>query len=195
MTRPLSASRALILVASALNLCACATGARSAGAAPVPTVVPSDGHPLYSYECDSRRGGSSTWSRSRSVSGNGVAVSGTMLFEKFKHDPMWAQTAVVGAVLGDKKAITLQLVRNSDTEYVALLIDSTEPSAARIMGSMTIYPKPIHFYLQVTPDSRVRVAIGRIRGSEKVAGPHPRMVQLGCSTSKVHFGDIAIASR
>jgi hypothetical protein len=186
------ASRTLILAASALSLCACATGATSAGAAAVPVVEPTDGHTVYNYECDSRRGGSSTWSRP--VSGSGVAVSGTMLFEKFKHDPMWAQTAGVGAVLGDKKTITLELVRNSDTEYVALLIDSTEPSAARIMGSMTIYPKPIHFYMQVTPDSVVHVAIGRIRGSARIAGPHPTIVQLGCSTSKVRFGDVAIAS-
>ncbi len=193
MTRPIFLLRTLILGAIVLSLCACAgTVPQPAGVAAVPTVVPSDGRPDYNYQCNARRGAYSSWSKS--VSGKSAAVSGTILFEKFRHATFSTQTADVGIVLGGKKTITLVLVRNSDTEYVALLIDSTEPSAARIMGSMTIYPRPIPFYFQVTSDSLAHVAIGRIRGSAHIVGPHPTEVLVGCSTSEAYFGNIAISS-
>lgn len=187
-------ARALVLALGPLSLCACSTTAvQSTVPAAAPTAMPSGRAAGYHYECNAPRGHTVSWSKR--VSGKAVAISGMIAVRRFRHDPVWEPTADISAILGNREAITLRIEDLSARTLGVLLINSTEPRAEHIVGTLPIYPRPLHFSLEVTSDSLLHVAVGELRASERLDRGQPTGVQLACSTADLYYSNVVISRR
>ena len=115
--------------------------------------------------------------------------------ERFTNDPNWFSTAAVVLFLQHQRAITVLIEELKLGNFGVLLIDSAQPRSEHIVGTMPIYPKPLPFYLELTPDSLLHIAVGEVRGSMRLDGALPAGVELGCSTARLHFSKVIISTR
>jgi hypothetical protein len=115
--------------------------------------------------------------------------------ERFTNDPNWFSTAGVTLYLQHHRAITVLIEELELGNFGVLLKDSAQPRSEHIVGTTPIYPRPLPFYLELTPDSLLHVAVGEVRGSMRLDGALPTGVQLGCSTARLYFSNVIISAR
>ena len=111
------------------------------------------------------------------------------------NDPNWFSTAAVVIFLRHQRFITMLIEELKLGNFGVLLIDSAQPRSEHIIGTMPIYPKPLPFYLVLTPDSLLHIAVGEVRGSMRLHGALPTGVELGCSTARLYFSNVIISAR
>lgn len=193
MTKAMGSLRSPLPALLPLALCACATTGSRWNPPTVPALAEPPGHAGYHYDCNAPLGGSAHWYRP--ASGKTLAVSGTLQIERFKNEPRFISNAYIDLVLAGGRTVNLTIEDLDKGMLGVLLTDSTKPRAEHIVGTIPIYPRPVPFYLQLTPDSLLHVAVGDVRGSMRLADARPVGVALACWSTRLYYSNVVIATR
>jgi len=176
-----------------LVLCACATPGARWNPPAVPALTPPPGRAGRHFDCNAPRGGSAHWFRP--APGKSLAISGALQIERFKDDPPRISNAYIDLVLAGGRTVNLTIEDLDKGMLGILLTDSTAPRAEHIVGTIPLYPRPVPFYLQLTADSLLHVAVGDVRGSMQLADARPVGVALACWSTRLYYSNVVVAAR